>query len=765
MSRLPPPPGLPSRPPPSNNYGRGDSYRPGQQENYGSRDRDNGSMYQRSFPPPPSPYGYAPGTGPPRDLQSSDSYRPRPRESEFTFRYDAPPSIDLRKVDSYRPRSRSRSPPRQRYASQNRRNGNQRGRAGNANYRGRYGPRTASDREFLKGNRAPTPERMPGMEEGETQGIRFKSIDEMSDSEEEDMDISGDENDEEDGQPKKKQARSEKRPADGDSVPRWSNPDPYTALPPPDESQRKKKDVVKLIRKARVSTERAGKPAPETDDFISFNFGDEENEELEEEDENSYHPHETPPVGVPGAPTGPRFSHRANLRDQWIPSPADEPIPPKALVEMSLDGQSRKGNELGNIPRGPREGGPIHALDSNPDPALGNRKRTIDDKIKGPPVTTLQKGRPQVSKGNILKEWMALSGSIATPWIEFDHSHTANMGVWLHKEIMDFYHYVKPRKFEETVRAKLVEDLRAKVKNWMGSADILPFGSFPASLYLPTSDMDLVCVSQSYMDGRQAQIGLTRNGLRQFERFLLNKDLAIKGSTDIIAKAKVPLVKYIDRITGLKVDISFENDTGLIANETFKAWKARFPALPILVTLIKHLLAMRGLNEPVNGGIGGFSVTCLVVSLLQHMPQVQSGNMVPEYHLGEILMEFLELYGKQFDFTTTAIKLNPPSYVTKDIHNGIYKQATIDRISIIDPNNPQNDISGGSSNTQKIRKCFSDAYNALQSTMVSLQFSDTRENASILGCVIGGNYSSFQLQREHLAHVHEKLYGPLTEDI
>jgi non-canonical poly(A) RNA polymerase PAPD5/7 len=87
--------------------------------------------------------------------------------------------------------------------------------------------------------------------------------------------------------------------------------------------------------------------------------------------------------------------------------------------------------------------------------------------------------------------------------------------------------------------------------------------------------------------------------------------------------------------------------------------------MPILVTLIKHLLAMRGLNEPVNGGIGGFSVTCLVVSLLQNMPQVQSGSMIPEHHLGEILMEFLDLYGNQFNFETTAIQLNPPGYIPK----------------------------------------------------------------------------------------------------
>jgi non-canonical poly(A) RNA polymerase PAPD5/7 len=235
----------------------------------------------------------------------------------------------------------------------------------------------------------------------------------------------------------------------------------------------------------------------------------------------------------------------------------------------------------------------------------------------------------------------------------------------LHKEIMDFYHFVKPRDFEQFIRTRLVEELRSNVKQFFNrTADIRTFGSFPAGLYLPTSDMDLVCVSDTFMQGGRMILD-KKSSLYKFDVFLKNCNLSLRGETEVIAKAKVPLVKYVDRTTGLKIDVSFENDTGLIANRTFQEWKATFPAMPILVTLIKHLLAMRGLNEPVNGGIGGFSVTCLVVSLLQNMPQVQSGSMVPEHHLGEILMEFLDLYGNQFNIKTTAIQLNPPGYIPK----------------------------------------------------------------------------------------------------
>lgn len=134
---------------------------------------------------------------------------------------------------------------------------------------------------------------------------------------------------------------------------------------------------------------------------------------------------------------------------------------------------------------------------------------------------------------------------------------------------------------------------------------------------------------------------------------------------EVIAQAKVPIVKFVDRITKIKVDVSFENDTGVVANDTFLDWSRQFPAMPVLVTVIKQFLMMRGLNEVVFGGLGGFSVTCLVTSLLQHLPGIQSGDLIPEHHLGQILMSFLDFYGNQFDIQQTGIMMRPPGYFFK----------------------------------------------------------------------------------------------------
>jgi non-canonical poly(A) RNA polymerase PAPD5/7 len=153
--------------------------------------------------------------------------------------------------------------------------------------------------------------------------------------------------------------------------------------------------------------------------------------------------------------------------------------------------------------------------------------------------------------------------------------------------------------------------------------------------------------------------------MRQVLTTLEHADIACYEGSSIISKARVPIIKFVDGMTGLKVDISFENMSGVVANKTFQEWIAQFPAMPKLVCLIKQFLLMRNLNEVVDGGIGGFSISCLVVSLLQHHPAIQSGSMVQEHHLGELLLDFFDLYGNKFNMTTTAIRMKPPGYVVK----------------------------------------------------------------------------------------------------
>jgi non-canonical poly(A) RNA polymerase PAPD5/7 len=74
-------------------------------------------------------------------------------------------------------------------------------------------------------------------------------------------------------------------------------------------------------------------------------------------------------------------------------------------------------------------------MDLTSDPALGNRKRTIRDEIKGPLngpplIHESNRGKKPPVNGEVVRAWKIKDGVSPTPWLSIDHSDSANMGVW-----------------------------------------------------------------------------------------------------------------------------------------------------------------------------------------------------------------------------------------------------------------------------------------------------------------------------------------------
>ncbi|ETS77932.1 hypothetical protein PFICI_09994 [Pestalotiopsis fici W106-1] len=662
----------------------------------------------------------------------------RPPQGDFTFRTDRPSGVQ-ESYESFRGSSQRNGNDSYRPGPSRRNHGNgpggynRGGPRGSSmrNGRGGFIPRRrerAADRLFLHKKHDDDAEDLLG---DTSLRATYLNPDDLSESDDAAMDISGESEVEDENEPAAKRVRLD----NDDSVPKWSNPDPYTALPPPDETQRKKKDVVQMIRKARVEAEEKKQSGDtEAAEFISFDFSDEEDDvaSVKESEQD---------IRVLNAPTGPRSSLPMTLPSGLPPRPPENLVPPTQPAAAKST---------------PARPAPIVDLSASTN--LGSRKRTVDDKIKERPHQPLQKGKKMKADATVESVWKPTKDEDACPWAVIDHSSEPNMGVRLHKELVDFFEYVRPRDFEEAVRQDLVHNLSKHAKRWQRSANVKPFGSFMSGLYLPTADMDLVICSDNYMNGG-APVLSAKSALFKLRAYLTKNDLAHGNDVEVISGAKVPLVKYIDEATGLRVDISFENLTGIQAIDTFMEWKRQYPAMPILVAIIKHFLCMRGLNEPVNGGIGGFSVICMVVNLLNHWPEVQSGTLIPEHHLGEALMRFFRLYGKEFDYESTAISMNPPRFVPKhSVSKLVYRN--MDRLSIIDPNNSANDISGGSSNFPLISRCFRTAYDELQKRMYALAKGSEAVHGhdTILAPILGGNYKTFRVQRAYLKSIYDSKH-------
>jgi non-canonical poly(A) RNA polymerase PAPD5/7 len=76
------------------------------------------------------------------------------------------------------------------------------------------------------------------------------------------------------------------------------------------------------------------------------------------------------------------------------------------------------------------------------------------------------------------------------------------------------------------------------------------------------------------------------------------------------------------------------------------------------------------------------------------------------------------------------------------------------RLAIEDPNNMDNDVSGGTREIRLIFQCFSDAFYALRNRMVSVGMSGSR-NMCFLDSIIAACYDEYAEQRNHLRSVFE----------
>lgn len=89
--------------------------------------------------------------------------------------------------------------------------------------------------------------------------------------------------------------------------------------------------------------------------------------------------------------------------------------------------------------------------------------------------------------------------------------------------------------------------------------------------------------------------------LRTLETELCIRGIAEPMSIRVLDKASVPIVKLTDRETQVKVDISFNMQSGVQSAELIKEFKREYPVLAKLVLVLKQFLLQRDLNEVFTG--------------------------------------------------------------------------------------------------------------------------------------------------------------------
>ncbi|XP_061807050.1 terminal nucleotidyltransferase 4A-like isoform X1 [Nerophis lumbriciformis] len=295
----------------------------------------------------------------------------------------------------------------------------------------------------------------------------------------------------------------------------------------------------------------------------------------------------------------------------------------------------------------------------------------------------------------------------------------------LHEEIVDFFNFMSPCPEEEAMRRDVVKRIESVIKELWPTARVEIFGSFSTGLYLPTSDIDLVVFGK-----------WDHPPLQELEQALKRHNVSGPYPIKVLDKATVPIIKLTDHETKVKVDISFNVETAVKAAQFIKSYLKKYTVLPPLIFVLKQFLLQRDLNEVFTGGISSYSLILMAISFLQLHPRIDTRRS--NINLGILLIEFFELYGRDFNYMKTGIRVNNAAYLSKEeMLNAMGNGNRSSMLCIEDPIQPGNDVGRSSYGVLQVKQVFDFAYMVLSHGVSPLARAyPNKEYESTLGRII-----------------------------
>ena len=305
-----------------------------------------------------------------------------------------------------------------------------------------------------------------------------------------------------------------------------------------------------------------------------------------------------------------------------------------------------------------------------------------------------------------------------TPWKLQDYNNSV---IGLHHEIVDFYNYMMPLPGEKRMRSELVSHIRSLVQARIPGSRLEVFGSCSTQTYLPTSDIDLVIFGES---GGEP--------LKLVEEELVSAGLADAKEIKLLDKVTVPVIRFTELTTRVRIDISYNMHSGPEAANLIKKFIKNYPPLSKLLVVIKQFLLQRDFNEVFSGGLSSYALTLLLVSFMQLHPRRMATDV--DANLGVLLIEFFEIYGRLFNYKNTGIRVTDGgSYFLKKHHQSYFDEHSL-LIFIENPLDVKKVVTRGAFHFPVIRHAFEHAFLLLCSAALGNGVPDGYR--SILGLII-----------------------------
>ena len=178
----------------------------------------------------------------------------------------------------------------------------------------------------------------------------------------------------------------------------------------------------------------------------------------------------------------------------------------------------------------------------------------------------------------------------------------------------------------------------------------------------------------------------------------------------IIRSAKVPLIKLVEKSTGINFDISFNKLDGVKQIKIVEEAYELYPEMKYLIVVLKVMLRQRDLHETYHGGVGSFLLFCLVLTFLREIRKdfiaLGKKEEMQELLLSDLLLLFFEFYGINFDVNSKAILIANGGAIVDKVEKD-------NSLSVISPQDANHDIGGPSFRIKDVFGLFKNRYHFL----------------------------------------------------
>ncbi|XP_068649926.1 UTP:RNA uridylyltransferase 1 [Aristolochia californica] len=267
--------------------------------------------------------------------------------------------------------------------------------------------------------------------------------------------------------------------------------------------------------------------------------------------------------------------------------------------------------------------------------------------IADEPVSEIRERTNSSSRGKDMR-----SGVSRIPQIPSQRMRNRKRDVECRRDIEQFatsflsiYESLIPPEEEKAKQEHLLKSLERLVNNEWPEAQLFLYGSCANSFGVSKSDID-VCLAIDEQDVNKADILLKLAEILESNKF---------QNVQALTRARVPIVKLMDPVTGVSCDICINNILAVVNTKLLRNYAQIDARLRQLAFIVKHWAKSRGVNETYHGTLSSYAYVLMCIHFLQQrkpaiLPCLQEMEATYMVTVDDIVCAYFDEVGRLCEF-------------------------------------------------------------------------------------------------------------------